>query len=148
MSKLFKIVFFLFFWTGQIIWAQSSWNVMALGNHPGGLNNLWGYAAKGREYALVVKRDPNQFRILEVTNPGLPQLLDTFPAIVGYMQEVETYKNYAYVNENDGPLRIFDLSFLPDSIKQVGVTETLFCHTIFIRPFLLLFQWGYSNFRY
>lgn len=110
-----------------------SWNIASLGNYTGGLNNLWGYTQNGREYALIVKRFDKAFEVVDITNPSQPLSIAIFPRISGFMQEVETYKNYAIVTEHS-PIQIFDLSFLPDSVSRVGIFyPSIGCHTIHIQ---------------
>ncbi len=117
-----------------------SWNITSLGNYSGGLANLWGYSQNGREYALIVRRiiGVDTFKVVDITEPSQPLLVSAFPGLGRAMQEVETYKHFAFVCENSGgaPIQIFDLSFLPDSLKKVAdyiPSSGSGCHTIHIQ---------------
>ncbi len=81
--------------------------------------NICGYAANGREYALVGTSGGSM--IVDVTNPDAPKLIRQIPAISNIWREIKVYRNYAYITtEGAGQgLQIVDLSRLPDS---AGVT--------------------------
>ena len=77
--------------------------------------NIWGYAAKGREYAIAGTF--NGAAIVDVTNPDAPQLIKNIPAVQSRWREIKTYKNYAYITtEGAGQgLQIVNLATLPDT---------------------------------
>jgi choice-of-anchor B domain-containing protein len=78
------------------------------------LGNICGYAANGREYALVGGQ--KAFIIMDVTNPDAPKQVIQIPGIDNLWKEIKTYKNIAYVTtEGGGGLQIIDLSGLPDT---------------------------------
>jgi choice-of-anchor B domain-containing protein len=78
------------------------------------LGNICGYAANGREYALV--GGSKAFIIMDVTNPDAPKQIIQIPGIENLWKEIKTYKNIAYVTtEGGGGLQIIDLSGLPDT---------------------------------
>ncbi len=78
------------------------------------LGNICGYAANGREYALVGGQ--KAFIIMDVTNPDVPKQIIQIPGINNLWKEIKTYKNIAYVTtEGGGGLQIIDLSGLPDT---------------------------------
>jgi len=137
MSRIFKraifITLLLGFGSHSLRADYHFWNVILLVHQSRGLNNLWGYTQDGREYALVVRnedRNPyfESFQVIDITIPNSPQTIAEFPSRYYYMHEVETYKNYAYTNSG----QIFDLSYLPDSVREVGASKIL-CHTLTIQ---------------
>ena len=77
--------------------------------------NIWGYAAKGREYALAGTF--NGMSIVDVTNPDVLKLIKNIPAITSQWREIKTYRNFAYITtEGSGQgLQIVDLTNLPDT---------------------------------
>lgn len=94
----------------------------AVVNFPGqNLANIWGYAANGREYALV--GGSRGLIIVEVTNPAAPVILKQVPGPVNNWKEIKTYKNYAYVVSEGGQgVQVVDLSRLPDT-SNMSVTH-------------------------
>jgi choice-of-anchor B domain-containing protein len=81
--------------------------------YPGqNLANIWGYAAGGREYALVGAQ--NGLSIVDVTDPSAPSEIVQIPGPSSEWREIKTYQNYAYVvSEGGGGVQIVDLSNLP-----------------------------------
>jgi choice-of-anchor B domain-containing protein len=78
-------------------------------------SNICGYAANGREYALV--GTSGGCMIVDVTNPDAPKLIRKIPAIKSDWREIKVYRNFAYIT-TEGPgqgVQIVDLSRLPDS---------------------------------
>ncbi|MDZ7876778.1 MAG: choice-of-anchor B family protein [Saprospiraceae bacterium] len=77
--------------------------------------NICGYAANNREYALIGTSGGSM--IVDVTNPDVPKLIRTIPAVASAWREIKVYRNYAYITtEGSGQgLQILDLSRLPDS---------------------------------
>lgn len=126
--------------------AQTSLNMTSLGNwHDATLpfnrvryNDVWGYAANGREYALIGSRE--FVHILDVTDPNnimeIERLNDA-PVSSSTWRDIKVYGNYAYcvtdVQANDG-LQIIDLSNLPTSAEVIyrSTDEFQKCHNIFI----------------
>ena len=99
-------------------------------------SDVWGYAAGGREYAIIGSRTKIYF--IDVTNPTAPIVIDEFgPFTSTTWREFKTFSHYAYA-VTDGPdaggLRIFDLQYLPDTVIQVRQTTAFFtkCHMPFI----------------
>lgn len=100
-------------------------------------SSCWGYAAKGKEYAIVGASDG--VHIIDITNPANPIQRDF---VAGrrdktVWREYKIYKNYLYcVSDDSSPnsLQILDLSYLPDSVKVVYDDNKLFerGHTIWI----------------
>jgi len=76
------------------------------------LANIWGYAAGGREYALVGAY--NGLSIEDVTNPGAPVHITQIPGSSSSWHEIKTYSHYAYVvSEGGSGVQIVDLNGLP-----------------------------------
>ena len=81
--------------------------------------NICGYAANGREYALV--GTSGGAMIVDVTNPDVPKLIRKIPAVTSSWREIKVYKNFAYITTEGGGqgLQIVNLSNLPDSASIV-----------------------------
>lgn len=98
-------------------------------------NDIWGYAANGREYALLGSAAYVHF--LDVTDPSSPILIEQFlGGDTTIWRDMKTYENYAYSisdNSEEG-MMIFDLSDLPNSVTKVSQTVEFFkeAHNIFI----------------
>jgi len=101
--------------------------------------DIWGYAANGREYALMGVSGGTS--IIDVTDPANPVEVDFIsgPAAPPYeWRDIKTHLNYAYVvTEGTGSgqgLQIIDLSNLPTSASLVNTIDTWFsrAHDIFI----------------
>jgi choice-of-anchor B domain-containing protein len=101
--------------------------------------DIWGYAAGGREYALMGVTGGTS--IIDVTDPANPVEVDFIfgPLAPPYeWRDIKTHLNYAYVvTEGTGSgqgLQIIDLSNLPDSASLVNTVDTLFsrAHNILI----------------
>lgn len=100
-------------------------------------NSCWGYAAKGKEYAIVGAS--NGVHIIDITNPSNPIRRDF---VAGrrdktIWREYKVYQNYLYcISDDSSPnsFQILDLSYLPDSVKVVYDGTDLFerGHTIWI----------------
>ena len=96
----------------------------------------WGYAAGGREYALVGERSGTMF--VDVTNPASPVEVGFIPGPSSSWREVKTYGTFAYiVSEGTGPgagLQIVNLAGLPASVNLVQTYTATFvtAHTLWI----------------
>lgn len=77
------------------------------------LSNIWGYAAGGKEYALVGAK--NGLTILDVTNPASPTFIVQIPGNASSWREIRTYQNFAYVTSEHNVLQIVNLTNLPGS---------------------------------
>jgi len=76
------------------------------------LANVWGYAAGGKEYALLGAA--KGLIIVDITNPDQPQQIVQIPGPNNLWKEIKTYKNYAYiVSEGGMGVQIVNLSNLP-----------------------------------
>lgn len=75
--------------------------------------NICGYAANGREYALV--GNLQGMAIVDVTNPDVPVNLQQVAGLTSRWREIKVYRNYAYVTTEAGGsgLQIVNLSTLP-----------------------------------
>ncbi len=81
----------------------------------GGLANIGGYTARGREYALA--GSTTGLEIIDITQPDTPKLIKHIPALQSLWREVKVYRDYAYVTTEAGGqgLQIINLSGLPDT---------------------------------
>ena len=84
-------------------------------NFAGGLANIYGYTARGREYALAGSN--TGMEIIDITNPDAPKLIKHIPALQSLWREVKVYRDYAYVTtEAAGQgTQIVNLASLPDT---------------------------------
>jgi choice-of-anchor B domain-containing protein len=75
--------------------------------------NICGYAAGGKEYALV--GNYQGMAIVDVTNPTTPVLLQQVAGLASDWREIKVYQNYAYVTSeaDNSALQIVNLSTLP-----------------------------------
>ena len=145
---MFRYVLFLFLsFSSFQIDAQVAYNMELLGYYDDNtlpsanetdqkvFNDIWGYAANDREYAIVGSAAYIHF--FDVTDPQNPILIDQ---ILGtdttIWRDIKVYGNYAYaVSEGNGEgLMIFDLSDLPSSVSLVTRNLDFFekAHNIFI----------------
>jgi choice-of-anchor B domain-containing protein len=78
------------------------------------LANVYGYAANGKEYALL---GASQGMIIaDVTNPDIPVQITQIPGASSLWKEIKTYKNFAYiVSEGGQGVQIVDLTNLPNT---------------------------------
>lgn len=97
------------------------------------LSDVWGFAANGKEYALVGLY--SGVSIVDVTNPASPTQLFFVTTAQSDWHDIATWNGYAYVtNETGGGLTIINLNYLPDSIRTytsgggIGLTKA---HTVF-----------------
>jgi choice-of-anchor B domain-containing protein len=75
--------------------------------------NICGYAAGGKEYALV--GNFQGMAIVDVTDPTTPVILQQVAGLSSDWREIKVYQNYAYVTSEavGSALQIVDLSTLP-----------------------------------
>jgi choice-of-anchor B domain-containing protein len=94
---------------------------------------LWGYTAPdGREYALFGSQIGTY--VIDITAEPI-RTVDFVPGPVDQWREIKTYGRYAYVvteNLEPGGVQVLDLSTLPDSVRLVGVDNSVVSnvHTI------------------
>ena len=83
--------------------------------------NICGYAANGKEYALVGNQTGTG--IVDVTDPTMPVLLKQVTALNSLWREIKVYQHYAYVTtEAAGQgLQIIDLTKLSLPVPDVDV---------------------------
>ncbi len=92
-------------------------------------SSCWGYAQKGREYAIVGMH--TGAAIVDITNPKTPKKVAFIKGRRDkcVWREYKTYKNYLYCISDDSPpnsFQIVDMSYLPDSVHIVHDDNTLF----------------------
>ncbi len=92
-------------------------------------SDIWGYAANGREYALVGTNQGTL--IVEVTNPTEPREVAFIPGPLSIWRDIKTHSHYAYVvhdaNSNQDPnpgMQIIDLSGLPNTAVLAATYRT------------------------
>ncbi|HHG85699.1 MAG TPA: choice-of-anchor B family protein [Bacteroidetes bacterium] len=128
------------------IMAQVSQNMSLIGSwddntlpliNSNSFNDVWGYAANGREYALLGSVGGVFF--IDVTNPVTPQVITFQPGGSTYSiwRDLKTYSHYLYAISDQGlnsSLQIFDLSNLPNGVTKVYDSQTHFttAHNLFV----------------
>ncbi|MCB0769810.1 MAG: choice-of-anchor B family protein [Flavobacteriales bacterium] len=86
-------------------------------------NEVWGYAAQGREYAIIGSTLGTH--ILDVTDPETSTVVDfvagRFQGTDVVHRDYKTYAHhlYAVCDEGQSSLQVMDLSYLPDSVHVV-----------------------------
>ncbi len=92
-------------------------------------SDIWGYAADGREYALIGTYEG--LSIVDVTDPTNTTEVAFIPGPKSIWRDIKTYSHYAYVvhdaNDDNHPepgVQIIDLSALPDSARLVATYRT------------------------
>ncbi|MDQ3099990.1 MAG: choice-of-anchor B family protein [Bacteroidota bacterium] len=111
----------LFHWDDQTIPASSQY-----GNQ---YNDVWGFAANGREYAFIGSTEG--VHVFDVTAPENSVLIDVVPGshtgtdIVH--RDYKTYAGHLYAVCDEGPssLQIINLQYLPDSVHLVYDSQEL-----------------------
>lgn len=142
-QRFFVLILFLFLSVGKMD-AQSALNMTQLANWDNNslpsignatFNDVWGYAANGREYAIL--GTVQGFYIIDVTLPSSPSVVTfhTSSSSNSFWRDFKTYQNYLYTVSDQGAsseLEIFDLSGLPTSITRVYNSQAFFstCHNI------------------
>jgi len=107
----------------------------------GAYANIWGYAANGREYALLGCYEGTS--IIEVTNPSAPVEVAFIRGARSIWREIKTHSQYAYVvhdsnddNFSNPGLQIIDLSRLPAAATLANTYSANmpdgFAHTLYI----------------
>lgn len=101
-------------------------------------NEIWGYAADSREYAIIGSTAGTHF--FDVTDPANSVQVDFVPgdaqggAIIH--RDYHDYNGYLYAVSDEGAstLQIMDMQYLPDSVHVVYNSDTLIrrSHNIFI----------------
>jgi len=122
----------LFHWSDTSLPASSAFNNT--------YNETWGYAANGREYAIIGSTEGTH--IFDITVPDSAYLADF---VAGAYQgsgvvhrDYHDYNGYLYMVCDEGAgtstLQIADLSYLPDSVHVAYDSDALFTtsHNIFI----------------
>jgi choice-of-anchor B domain-containing protein len=84
--------------------------------------NICGYAAGGKEYALV--GNYQGMAIVDVTNPTTPVILQQVAGLPSDWREIKVYQNYAYVTSeaNGSALQIVNLTTLPATVTYKTYT--------------------------
>ncbi|MCS6916782.1 MAG: choice-of-anchor B family protein, partial [Chitinophagales bacterium] len=122
----------------RLAFAQQNMTLLSKFTYTQNLASVWGYAANGKEYALVGVF--SGLSIVDVTNPTAPVQVQFVPTWNSSWHEIKTWNHYAYVtNESGGGLLIVDLSGLPNSAPYVnwtgGSLNLQTGHSLFIDEF-------------
>lgn len=130
--------------------AQSNCTLVGHLPYPQGLSNLWGYAANGREYAIVGTETGTA--VVDVTEPGTATEVGFIDGGQTIWREIKTFGHYAYVVEEEAPegLVVIDLSQLPDTITATnwyGAGNVTFntAHTLYIDENGILYVFGANH---
>lgn len=127
---------------GSVAMAQDSLNVRSLfhwddptipigeANLQNQYNEVWGYAANGREYAFI--GSTIGLNVFDVTDPVNSTLVDQVPGrfsgagVVHRDYKVHAHHLYAVCDQGPSSLQIFDLQYLPDSVHLVYDSDEFF----------------------
>jgi len=97
----------------------------------------WTDTVQNKRYAILGGTDGTYF--IEITQPSNPQLRDFVPGALDSCtwREYKTYGHYGYLasdDSEDNRFQIVDLSYLPDSVKLVYDSDSIFkrSHTLYI----------------
>ena len=102
-------------------------------------SGCWGWyqASKNKEYAIAGSASGTYW--VDVTNPATPTVCAFRPGKITttVWREIKTYQNYCYVISDDGgpnSFQIFDMQYLPDSVRKVYDSQALFKrgHTLWV----------------
>ena len=98
-------------------------------------NDCWGYAAGGREYAIV--GSAQRIHFFDITDPADIVQVNSFAGGANSIwRDMKTYGHYAYSVADQGSegLMIFNLSNLPTSVSKSAQLTTWFTksHNIFV----------------
>ena len=140
MKKFLAVIFCMLTINSYVLVGQNITLLGSLNPYPGAAYaNIWGYAADGREYALMGVTGGTT--IIDVTNPSTPVEVAFIPGPLAppyEWREIKTHLNYAYVvSEGTGSgagMQIIDLSNLPDTAFLAATYTATFtrAHEIFI----------------
>lgn len=85
-------------------------------------NDCWGYTSpSGREYALMAHSSGTT--VIEVSNPGNPQVLATIDGPNSLWRDVKSYSGYAYsVSEGGGGIQVIDLTNVDSGVVSLAGT--------------------------
>lgn len=93
-------------------------------------NEVWGYAANGREYAFI--GSTVGLNVFDVTDPENSSLVDQVAGrfagagVIHRDYKVHDHHLYAVCDQGPSSLQIFDLQYLPDSVRLVYDGNDLF----------------------
>jgi len=140
MKNFFSVVFYTMLFITPLHFAQNVTLLGSLNPYPGAAYaNIWGYAAGGREYAIMGVTGGTT--IIDVTVPSTPVEVAFIPGPLAppyEWREIKTHLNYVYVvSEGTGSgagMQIIDLSNLPVSASLAATYTATFtrAHEIFI----------------
>ncbi len=115
-------------------WDGANASIGVAGNRYSG---CFGYEAEGRQYAIVASADGTYF--IDISIEQSPVVRDYVKGAKPSCtwREVHTYGHYAYIVSDDAmpnALQIIDLSPLPDSVKLVHQSDSIFArsHTLYV----------------
>ena len=92
-------------------------------------NDIWGYAANGREYAFL--GSSLGVHIFDITEPAMGTLVDYVPGRFSgpgvVHRDMKTYAGFLYAvcDEGSSSLQVMDLHYLPDSVHVVYDSQNL-----------------------
>jgi len=126
--------------------AQTQLQELGVHNYDNIINDVWGYEANGKEYALVGVH--NGFSIVDVTDPTNTEELFFWEGLASTWRDIKVWNDIAYVvTEANAGMLIVDLSDLPNSADTLatdlgGYVHT--CHNVFIDENGYMYLAGYS----
>lgn len=125
---------------------NDSWNVKEIGHWSDSLqqlwyqgsayNEVWGFVLDEQEYAVIGSADATN--IVKINDDNSMERIQYIQGreLSAIHRDYHDYKGYLYevCDEGKSTLRIYDLSYLPDSVHMIYDDSTLIsrCHNIFI----------------
>lgn len=125
---------------------EGSWKVTKLDNWADSLqqlwyngdayNEVWGFVHEGQEYGVIGSADATN--IIKINDDNTLERIQFIPGRFSNAihRDYHDYNGYLYDVCDEGPssLRIYDLSYLPDSVHMIYDDNSLLvrCHNIFI----------------
>jgi len=101
-----------------------AWMPLSDFGSPASGSDCWGYTSpSGREYALFTHEDG--MHVVEVTDPGAPQIVGYVNGPDSLWRDVKTYQSYAYVvSEGGSGIQVVDLSNVDGGVVSLVGTTT------------------------
>jgi len=112
LAKKLYLLLIIHLLTAWCCFGQTQLNLLGVQTYTEQINDIWGYAAAGKEYALVGVQ--NGVSIVDVTNPTAPVETQFISHVSTNWRDIKTWGTRAYVtNESQDGVMIIDLSSLP-----------------------------------
>lgn len=122
----------------SLLYNWSDESIVGSWGHDNAYNEIWGYAADNREYAIIGTTSGTH--IFDVTDPENSELIHFIDAALTggsvVHRDYHDYQGYLYIvcDEGASTLQIVDMSGLPETVEVVYDSNALFsrAHNIYI----------------